>query len=135
MRYEDWQKRFWAELERQRVLPFAFGTCDCVLYAASVADAVSMDGRYVERARSAFSWSDASGAAKLLEERSLRDMVEDVLGPMQPWPRLTMGDIVLCARDGSELVAVHDGSNPIAKDDLTLVTLLWSTAVGGWKVA
>lgn len=134
MRHEDWRARMWAEIERQRGLPFEYGSADCVLFGAAVADAISVGGNYAERARAAFAWSDARTAAGLLSESTLREMVEAVLGPIQPWQRLGAGDLVLCVVDGRELVAVSDGTTPIAKGDRRLDHLRWSDAIGGWRI-
>jgi hypothetical protein len=134
MRYADWQKRFWAELERQRVLKFKYGKHDCVLFAAAMADAITMDGDFTKRAQEAFKWINKREALKLLGSRTLRDMIEDVLGPMAKWTTLGQGDLLLTLQEGQQLVAVHDGVQPIASGDRALVRLSWDVVVGGWRI-
>lgn len=137
MRHTDWQSRFWSHIELQRILPFEFGSCDCILFGASTADAISVDGNYVSRARNAFSWASRQEADRLLSASNLRTMIETVLGPMQPWVRLGMGDLLLCAHDGlggSHMLCVHDGTSPIGKAPRGLVALPWSAAFGGWRI-
>lgn len=141
MRYVDWQKRFWAALEGQRSLPFKYGSCDCILFAATVADAISADGNYVLRAREAFNWNNRETAYSLLATDNLQALIESVLGAMQPWPRLVAGDLVLCTAQTAEpdeppqILCVHDGTSPIAKAHRKLVTVAWSHAIGGWRIA
>lgn len=136
MRHEDWQRRFWSAIEEQRRLAFQYGQCDCVLFGASMADAISIDGDYVKRARAAFQWTSAEDADVLLRDGELRTLIESVLGPMQPWVRLRAGDLVLCVSgdDDGQMLCVHDGTSPIGKTDKNLVTLKWASALGGWTV-
>jgi hypothetical protein len=135
MRYPDWQSRFWAEMERQRTAPFVWGERDCVLFAATMADAVSADGRYVSRAREAFNWKNAREAVALLETTSLQSLVETVLGPMLPWPRLTMADIALVIDDaGRQSLATHDGCGFIGPIDPGVQRIPFRNVKGGWRV-
>lgn len=135
MRYPDWQKRFWAEMTRQRTAPFVWGERDCILFAATVGDAVSMDGNYVGRARAAFQWSNAREAAALLETTGLRSLVETVMGPMLPWPRLTMADFVLVRDDeGRQSLAVHDGTIVVGPIDPGVQRIPFRNVQGGWHV-
>lgn len=134
MRYPDWQYRFWAEMERQQTARFVWGERDCVLFAATVADSVC-DSRYVDRARKAFHWSDGIEAAGLLADRSLQSLVETVLGPMQPWTRLTMGDIALVLdNQGHQSLAIHDGTNVIGPVDRGVQRIPFRNVKGGWLV-
>lgn len=135
MRHSDWQKRFWAAMEAARNTPFEWGTFDCVLFSASMADAVTVDGNYVSRAREAFSWGNEREALKLLSTGSLESLVSMVMGPMIPWPRLSMGDIVLANYEGREAMGVHDGSQLIVRTiEEAISALPWRYAMGGWKV-
>jgi hypothetical protein len=133
MRHADWQKRFWAELERQRTLPFVWGERDCVLFAATVADAIS-DERYVERARAAFVWANAKEAVELIRG-GLRQHVETVLGPMMPRASLRMGDIALVLDEHTrESLAVHDGAQVIGAVDPGVQVVPLRYVMGGWHV-
>lgn len=134
MRYPDWQKRFWAEIERQRTAAFVWGERDCVLSAALVADSVS-DANYVQRARTAFNWKNAREAAALLGAADLQSLVETVMGPMLPWPRLDMADIVLVIDDKSrQSLASHDGAQIIGPADPGWQVIPFSYVQGGWHV-
>lgn len=135
MRYQDWQARFWVEMQRQRAAPFVWGQRDCVLFAATMADAVSVDGRYVDRARAAFKWTNAIEAARLLADQSLQSLVETVLGPMQPWPRLSMADMALVIDDnGRQSLATHDGSGFYGPIDPGVQRIPSLNVRGGWLV-
>lgn len=134
MRYPDWQKRFWAAMNEQRSSPFVWGANDCVLFAASMADAVS-DSDYVSRAKQAFAWTDARQAAALIGGGQLQPLVEVVLGPMLPWPRLYWGDIALVLDEKARhSLAVHDGSQFIGKTDVGVQPIPFEYVQGGWHV-
>lgn len=133
MRYEDWQKRFWSAMEESSRQPLVWGEQDCVLFGAKMADAIS-DGRYTERARAAFSWSNEREAVELLRD-GLRSLVESVMGEMQPWTSLSQGDLVLVVDDKQrESIAVHDGCQIIGKSATGVQPIPFRCAVGGWKV-
>lgn len=134
MRFPDWQKRFWFEIERQRVAPFVWGKRDCILYAATVGDAVS-DARYVERTLAAFRWTNAREAAALLASTSLQSLIETVLGPMQPTARLGMADFALVLDDdGRQSIAVHDGCIVIGAVEVGVQVIPSHYVQGGWHV-
>lgn len=133
MRHKKWQEKFWAAVERERLLPFEYGRCDCVLFAARIADAIS-DGGYERRAREAFKWSNEREALRLMA-RGLQSLVESVMGPMIPWTRLRMGDIALIVDDeGNECIAVHDGTQFIGKVDRGIRVIPFRCVKGGWRV-
>ena len=134
MRYADWQQRFWREMDRQRTLPFVWGERDCILYAATVGDAIS-DASYVSRARQAFKWTNVEEAARLLAGTDLRALIETVMGPMVPWARLGMGDFALVLDDrGKRSLAVHDGVRVIGAVDPGIQPIPFRCIQGGWHV-
>lgn len=134
MRYADWQFRFWAEMERQQKARFVWGERDCVLFAATVADAIS-DSSYVARARAAFHWTDANEASGLTADRGLQSLVETVLGPMQPWTTLTMGDIALILdNEGRQSLAIHDGTTVVGPVTVGVQRIPFRNVKGGWRV-
>lgn len=134
MRYTDWQKRFWAEVDRQREMPFVWGERDCVLSAAMLADAVS-DESYVSRAKASFSWRNAREAAELLQSADLLTRVESVLGPLRPWPSLNMADIALIVDDdGRQSLGSHDGVQIIGPVEIGMQPIPFRCVKGGWHV-
>ena len=134
MRHKDWQTRFWRALESERTQRFVWGKRDCALFAASMADAIS-DGEYVRRAREVFTWSNEDEALALLSERSLTDLVESVLGPMQRWQRLGMGDMVIIRDDENiESLCIHDGVQLIGPKAIGYRAIPVRYALGGWRV-
>jgi hypothetical protein len=134
MRYADWQMRFWREMDRQRTMPFVWGERDCVLFAATMGDAIS-DAEYVRRARSAFAWTNVREAAALLATGVLRAHVETVMGAMLPRQKLGMGDFVLVLDDkGWQSLAVHDGSQFIGKTESGVQRIPFPYLQGGWAV-
>lgn len=134
MRYPDWQKRFWAEMDRQRAARFVWGERDCILFAATVADAIS-DAEYVRRAREAFAWSNARDALSLIADGQLQQHVEVVMGPMLPWPKLYWGDFGLVRDDKNRLsLAVHDGTQFIGPVEVGVQVIPFRYVQGGWHV-
>lgn len=134
MRYADWQKRFWAAMDAQRKSAFVWGSNDCVLFAASMADAIS-DGGYVRRAKDSFAWTNAREAAALLSAGELQQQVEAVLGPLLPWPRLNMGDIALVLDDKArQSLSIHDGCQFIGKTENGVQSIPFHYVQGGWHV-
>lgn len=113
--------------------PLIWGEQDCVLFGATMADAIS-DGRYTERARDAFAWTNEREAVELIRD-GLRPLVERVLGEMQPWTRLFHGDLVLVVDDKQrESIAVHDGCQIIGKSTHGVQPIPFRCVKGGWKV-
>lgn len=120
-------------MEAQRKEPFAWGKRDCVLSAARMADAIS-DGKHVERAIAAFRWSNEREAIALIKE-GLKPLVETVMGPMVPWPKLCMGDIALVVDDdGRESLGSHDGAQIIGPDSVGIRVIPFRCVKGGWHV-
>lgn len=117
-----------------RDMRFVWGSHDCVLFAAKMADAIS-DARHAERAKLAFQWSSAREAAAIVGNADLRELVEVVMGPMLRWQSLSIGDIVLIKDDdGMYSLAIHDGVQIIGPDAVGYKNIPFSYAQGGWKV-
>lgn len=133
MRYEGWQCKFWEQMEASRTAKFEWGSHDCVLFAAKMADAIS-DSGYMKKANASFKWSDARAAIDLTRD-GLRPLVESVLGPMCSWTRLSQGDIALVVDDGGrESLAIHDGCCLIGPSDIGVKVIPFRYATGGWRV-
>lgn len=139
-RVERWQDEFWAALSRESASPFVWGSGDCVLKAARVADAIVVEPIFENAARDAFSWIDeATAIAAINSAGGLRAAIETVLGPAVDTRRLTQGDLLLC-RTGSDepgrdlCVAVHDGVSPMAFVGDRLRPLPWRLVECGWEV-
>jgi hypothetical protein len=138
MRHEDWQRRFWDALKEMDGQPFKYGSHDCILFGARMADVITVDGRYEERAREQFSWFSAKDALTILAEFDLKDCIEQVLGPMQRWQFLQQGDLILLLHDSGrgpeQVLGVHDGVQVMAPREVGIGPLWWSEALGGWRI-
>jgi hypothetical protein len=133
MRYENWQARFWSAMEECSRQPLVWGEQDCVLFGAKMADAIS-DGKYTERTRAAYAWSNEREAIHLIRD-GLQTLVESLLGEMVSRTRLTHGDLVLVVDDKQrESIAVHDGCQVIGKSVSGIQPIPFSYVKGGWKV-
>lgn len=121
-------------MDAQRSSPFVWGANDCVLFAASMADAIS-DSGYVQRAKDAFAWTDAKQAAALIGGGQLKQLVEVVLGPLLPWPRLYWGDIALVLDEQERYsLAIHDGTQFVGKTENGVQSIPFHYVQGGWHV-
>lgn len=135
MRKERWQPLMWEAIEAARVRSFEWGTHDCVLCAAKIADAIS-DGNYVERARHSFSWANEAEAQALLSDNTLQQLVESVLGPIQRWTALGQGDLLLVQiSDDHTALGIHDGTQAVVAGlDGGIVVRRMAHVLGGWRV-
>lgn len=133
MRYDDWQNRFWHAMEESSRQPLVWGEQDCVLFGAKMADAIS-DGKFTERARAAFTWNNERDAVALIR-KGLQPLIESVMGELQPWTKLSQGDLVLVLDDKErQSIAVHDGCQVIGKSAGGVQTIPFRYVKGGWKV-
>lgn len=134
MRYLDWQSRFWKSLEEKRNIEFEYGTHDCVLFATSMADAIS-DAGYAARAREAFSWKNPRDALRLTDGKQLRELIEAVMGPIERWQYMSMGDMVLINdEEQRQSLCIHDGCQLIGPDQVGFKAIPMRYAIGGWRV-
>jgi hypothetical protein len=133
LRYPDWQRRFWAEIYAQRKEPFVWGTRDCVLSAARIADSIS-DVGYARKAMASFQWANERDAVVLIRS-GIRQPVESVMGPMIRWTQLCMGDIALIVDDDDrESLGIHDGAQVIGPDAIGFKVIPFRCVKGGWHV-
>ncbi len=134
MRHEDWQARFWKAIDAASARQFEWGTHDCVLFAASVADAIS-DREYLRLARDAFAWNDARSAIALTKDDGLQFLVETVLGNAVRAVDISQGDIALIVDDeGKQSLAIHDGCSIVGIDAIGLKKIPFRYVKAGWKI-
>lgn len=109
-RLHDWPERMNAALRRVAVQPFAWGTHDCVTFAADVAEAMlGQDLLAPFRGR----WTTEREAARvLLELGGMRAAVCSVLGPpLASHLQARRGDVVMVEQEpGRLMLAVANGS-------------------------
>ena len=106
-RLPDWPERLALTIERARAVSFAWGTADCVNFAAACVHAVTgADVLWPFRG----GWSSALGAERILRRRGgLVPAVSSVLGPGQQGSALIQrGDVLLVGIERPWL-AVCDG--------------------------
>lgn len=133
MRYEDWQKRFWMELDRARERKWQWGTHDCVSFAARMADVIS-DRDYII-IKSTFKWNTPRQAAELLKNTTLKELMERALGPAMDWRFAKHGDLVLaCDETNSEVLTVHDGLRLLCADKVGYCLVDMKYAQCAWRI-
>jgi hypothetical protein len=109
-RLPDWPERLVAFFAEREEAPFAWGTNDCITFAAAVVHAIT--GRQLLEGLQP--WNDEGSAAqRLAEAQGMVAAIRSRLGPPLPTPRLAQrGDVLLvrAQREGKRVrfVAVCD---------------------------
>lgn len=131
MRCRDWQARLAAFVADRRTMPFSWGVNDCCIFAA---DAVcAMTGQ--DPAAALRGYSTAIEAARLVDQHGgLRQIATDALGAEVLPVMATIGDVVLVANEGRELLAVCNLGTAIAPGEWGIVALGMNAALAAWKV-
>ena len=130
-RLKNWPSRLAALVEAARLEPFAWGRHDCCLWGAdSVLACTGLDPAAKWRG----TYSDAAGAAALLQQLGGIAAVAAMAGP-EILPRLAgAGDVGLIDFDGRETLAVHSGVWWLAVSGTGLSHWSVDSAVRAWKV-
>lgn len=131
-RLRDWQSRLQACLAERRARPLAWGSQDCVLFAADCVDACTgvdpaagMRGTY----------SDAASAARLVQEMGgLAAIAAAHCGPEVVPALAQIGDVGLVLNDGRECLAVCIGTMWMAPGAEGLCALPHSQAMRAWRL-
>lgn len=131
MRRRDWQAHFAAFVAERRAMPFAWGSNDCCLFAA---DAVlAMTGQ--DPAETLRGYASAIEAARIVEGRGgLREIATAALGDEVAPAMAAIGDVVLIANEGRDLLAVCNGGTALAPGEHGMVVLGMDAALAAWKV-
>lgn len=132
MRLRDWQSRLQACLAERWARPFAWGSQDCVLFAADCVDACTgvdpakgMRGTY----------SDASGAARLVRELGgLAAIAASHCGPEIAPALAQPGDVGLVMNDGRECLAVCGGQHWLAPGESGVCVLPSGQGLRAWRL-
>jgi len=133
MRYEDWQTRFWMELDRAKIRRWQWGVHDCVSFAARMADVIS--DRDYAALKSSIQWNTPKQVAELLKAKPLKELIEGVLGPSMDWRFAKHGDLVIATDESSaEVLTVHDGSRLLCADKIGYCIVDIKYAACAWRV-
>lgn len=132
MRREDWVDQLFRVIDEHQGAEFAYGSTDCVLFAARVADAMT-DGDYEAQMRAIY--QDERSAVRALAERGgLEGAVRSVLGEPIGLAYLQRGDIVLFENAGREMLGVWDGQAIVAPTAAGLGRAQVDAARVAWRV-
>lgn len=131
MRRADWQVRY-AEFAKERAsMPFEWGRNDCCLFAADAVLAMTD----VDPAASLRGYTTARAAQRLVDEAGgLQEFVSQFLGePVSPL-MAAVGDVVLLANEGRDLLGICNGTNAIGAGAQGLAVLGMDSARAAWKI-
>lgn len=134
-RFEDWPKRLDEAIAVARVLPFAWGQRDCLLFAADCVEAMTgTDPAAQWRGR----WSSAEEAYAILNAEFGGDLaaaVDSVLGERLGGPAFAQrGDVVMVDTPNGLALGVCAGSYHVAPWRTGLVALRFSQALAAWRI-
>lgn len=130
-RLQDWPQRLAEYVEGQRREPFAWGSNDCVTFAA---DAVEHMTGADPIAHLRGEWSTALEAARVIERLGgLREAVSDIWGAEIPPAYAQRGDWVLLEQEGRQLVGVCVGEAAAAPGDAGVVLVPMTAALAAWR--
>ena len=132
-RLPDWPERLALTIERARGVHFAWGSADCVSFAAACVHAVT-GADVLGPGRGG--WSTATTAARQLARRGgLAQAVRTVLGPECHSPlQAQRGDILLVQGQRASFLGVCDGPRWWAPSAGGLVAGVASLAVAYWPI-
>lgn len=132
MRPNDWQTRLAAVVREHQAQPFAWGTNDCVTFAADCVLAATGVDRIAD-VRTA--WKDDRQAMRLLAEKGgLFKAVADRLGPPMSTPALAQpGDVGISMQGAREALCVCGGVNWHMPAEQGLATLTVDQVVCAWR--
>jgi hypothetical protein len=135
MRHADWQTRYHAAIKTASIVPFTWGTHDCVTFAAYVADCIA-DGAIMKKVQERYSWSSEVEAYAIIQRvGSLKLLIEEFMGLALPWSKCAVGDPILAIQSGGkEILGVQDGHNLLVPASIGIEGLSLHSAVCGWRV-
>jgi hypothetical protein len=138
MKTDGWQKRFWANIEAKKRLPFFWGSHDCVMFATSSIEIVT-EIDYYAQAQRRYPYSTEIEARELMKQfDGVTGLAASFLGPPIAWGSLSMGDVVVCANIpfiDIEMLCVHDGAQLLApQKGGGLARIQFRYAMHGWKI-
>jgi hypothetical protein len=127
---DEARERFEALVRARLREPFSWGTHDCCMWAA---DAVLAKTGRDPAAEFRGTYSDAMGAARLLESlggiASVGAMVGEEIRPLQA----TWGDVGMLTGEGREMLAVSTGTLWLATSENGLSAHALGSAARAWK--
>lgn len=132
IRLPDWEQRLSDFVVERLAEPFAWGSNDCVLFAA---DAVCAMTGTDPVAHVRGQWDSQLSAARAIARMGGLQAAADALG-LEPIPPLyaQRGDVVLHRRDGIEAIAICLGNNLAGPSESGLLFFGLENGVRAWRV-
>lgn len=132
-RLPDWQTRFEDCLAERMDRPFAWGSHDCVLFAADCVDACTgVDPAAHVRG----TYACAASAARVMRAHGgLAALAAAALGPEVPPPFTQPGDVGIVISDGRECLAVCIGKGWQVPGEKGLVFFELGQATRVWRIS
>ncbi|CAB4194509.1 hypothetical protein UFOVP1254_95 [uncultured Caudovirales phage] len=132
MKRPDWQIWF-AEFCRQReTVPFAWGTNDCVLFAADCV--LAMTG--VDHAAQFRGYTSATHAARLIKKLGgLEAIVTRALGQPIDLNKVTAGDVVLVNIESGNALGIYSGNACLGPGKDGIMAVGRTQIIAAWKVS
>lgn len=130
-RYHDWQLRFEAFVRERWSQPFAWGSNDCVLFAADGVEAITGEHLCPELRTHV----DARSAVRLLQELGgVRAIADRALGPQILPQQALIGDVVVVPAGKREALAVCNGGTALLPWPRFVAAVSMRQARAAWRV-
>jgi len=132
MRRADWPEALNAYLDARRDMPFAWGAGeggnDCASFAAGAIEAMT------GQAPALPAYKGAAGAARVMDEGSVRERCEALFGAVLPVAFAQRGDLVLMMLEGRETLGVCEGDYIAGPGEAGMLFLPRAAGVCAWRV-
>lgn len=132
-RCRDWELRLATLVSQRLCAPFAWGTNDCVLFAADCIHAMTGVDPVAEHRGQ---WHDQSSAVRAIVRMGGLEAASETMGWQSVPPLFAQrGDLVLHRRDGTDALAICLGEHLAGPSESGLLFFGLENGVKAWRVA
>jgi hypothetical protein len=128
MRRGDWPEKLADYFDARRDLPFNWQTNDCATFAAGAIEAMT------GQAPALPAYKGAAGAARVMDEGSVRERCEALFGAVLPVAFAQRGDLVLMLMEGRETLGICEGDYIAGPGEAGMLFLPRAAGVCAWRV-
>ena len=132
MRRQSWPERLSDYFDARRDMPFAWGTGengnDCASFAAGAIEAMTGNAPALP------AYEGAAGAARVMDDGSVRERCEALYGAVIPVSFAQRGDLVLMLMEGRETLAICEGDYLAGPGETGMLFVPRTLGVCAWRV-
>lgn len=133
-RFEDWPQRLAVCIDQHKDKPFAWGTHDCVTFAAACVEAITGVNKLADIG---VTWSTELGAARAIKRLGFDNLGDAVASVLPEKARGQRGDIVLCQGqdEGYCFLAVLAHDKAVSPSEAGLLHIPKSQIIKAYEVS